>query len=125
MKKFIDYYIEMHVDGSGRVVLMREDSDDYVEEVAIVEGTKYSYGHSVTATDVQSAITADVLKNCIRVDYRQSPEVDRGDTKTTRYETPQYADCEPVFAGRSVDRMLFEAAKRDFIQKGIRKLTEE
>ena len=102
MKKTIDYYTEMHVNGSGRVVLYREDSDDSVQEVAIVEGTGQvlpSEYISVTALDVQAAITADVLKNCIRVDYRQSPEVDKGDNMTTRYETPQYADCEPVFAG--------------------------
>jgi hypothetical protein len=99
MKKTIDYYTEMHVDGSGRVVLMREDSDDYVEEVTTVEGTKYSSGYSVTAMDVQAAITQDMLRNCVKVDYRQTPDVDKGDNMTTRYETPQYADCEPVLDG--------------------------
>ena len=94
MKKTIDYYTEMHVDGSGRVVLMREDSDDFVEEVTIVEGTKYSSGYSMTAMDVQVAITQEMLRNCVRVDFRLSPDVDRGDSRTTRYETPQYADCE-------------------------------
>ena len=87
MKKTIDYYTEMHVDGSGRVVLMREDSDDSVQEVAIVHPTEYL---SVTSLDVQAAIAEDVLDNCIRVDYRQTPDVDKGDNMTTRYETPQY-----------------------------------
>ena len=103
MFKTIDYYTEMHVDGSGRVVLMREDSDDCIKEVTIVEGTKYSHGYSVTAMDVQAAITQDILRNCVRVDYRQSPDVDKGDNRTTRYETPQYADCEPIFAGWPIE----------------------
>ena len=100
MKQTIDYYTEMCVDGSGRVVLYREDSDDYVEEVTTVEGTLYSHGHSVTAMDVQAAITQDIMRNCVRVDFRLSPEVDEGDNRTTRYETPQYANCEPVLPSR-------------------------
>jgi len=117
MKKTIYYYTEMHVDGSGRVVLMREDSDDCVEEVTIVEGTKYSYGYSVTAMDVQAAITQDMLRNCVRVDYRQSPDVDKGDNRTTRYETPQYAECEPVLDGWPAEGVQ--------IYKDARKLKKE